>query len=417
MSGDDSHLLTAVRAQLPQILPDRVGVAVSGGGDSVALVHMLARCLRDEPVTLHAVTVDHGLRPGSAAEAASVADLAAGLGIPHDILRWQGWDGTGNLQDQARRARYRLLTGWARDRDIPLLALAHTVDDQAETVLMRLGRASGAAGLAAIPPRRVQDGVTLIRPLLDVTRADLRTYLRRNGVAWIDDPSNDDPRFDRVKARQALQALAPLGITVQALADVARNMAQVRDALAWYAFVAARDLIEADAGDLLIDLRGFRVLPEETARQLLARAVQWVGGADYPPRRVPLASALDAIRRGGSAGLGGCLVLRRGGRIRVCREHAAVRDLSVPAGEVWDGRWQLTGGDPEGYRIAAVGQEGLGQCPKWRETGRPAVALIASPGVWRGAHLVAAPLAGKAQGWTAELRKSAEEFFASILTH
>ncbi|MFC3118710.1 tRNA lysidine(34) synthetase TilS [Jhaorihella thermophila] len=257
MTDVDSSILAQVRDWFGDALPERLGVAVSGGGDSVALLHILTRCFGENGPEIHAVTVDHGLRAESADEAAMVARMAGALSVPHDTLCWEGWDGAGNLQDQARRARYRLLSRWARSSGIEMLALAHTADDQAETVLMRLGRAAGVDGLSGIPERRIEGGVTFVRPLLGVTRQALRAYLVRNAIEWVEDPSNRDDRFDRIRARRALEALQPLGITVTALADVARHMAQARAALDWYSFLAARDVARLDAGDVLLDRRGF----------------------------------------------------------------------------------------------------------------------------------------------------------------
>jgi tRNA(Ile)-lysidine synthase len=133
-------LTSDLRARLPERLPERLGIAVSGGGDSIALMHLLHRIASDEGVALFAATVDHGLRAESADEARTVAKQAAALGIPHDTLRWQGWDGAGNLQDHARQARYALLKEWAKRNDISAIALGHPADDQAETLLMRLAR-------------------------------------------------------------------------------------------------------------------------------------------------------------------------------------------------------------------------------------------------------------------------------------
>lgn len=417
MTAGEGDILAHVRAWFRGALPDRLAVAVSGGGDSVALLHILSRCFGAQAPRLFAVTVDHGLRPEAPEEAAAVGRLAARLGVAHEVLRWQGWDGRGNLQDQARRARYGLMTEWARARGIATLALAHTADDQAETVLMRLGRAAGVDGLSGIPARRVQGGVTLVRPVLELTRQDLRDYLRCNGVEWAEDPSNEDDRFDRVKARRALGALAPLGISAGALAEVAAHMAQAREALDWYAFLAAQDITGIDGGDVVLDLRQFRTLPGEVARRLLARALLWVGGGDYPPRRAPLAGALEAIRRGGTVTLAGCVVLRHGGTVRVCREYSAVREERASVSDSWDGRWVLRGPDPEGCEVRALGRRGLMECPDWRGTGRPSRALAASPAVWNGDDLVAAPLAGLARGWEASLTRDREEFLASILSH
>lgn len=410
-------LLSELRSRLPPQLPKRLGVAVSGGGDSVALLHLLQQLCRNEDVSLHVATVDHGLRPEAASEAEAVRVMATGLGLSHDILDWQEWDGTGNLQDQARQARYQLLTAWAQQRKIPMIALGHTIDDQAETVLMRLSRAAGVDGLSAMPTTRDWNGVTLLRPLLSVARSDLREYLRGEGVTWLEDPSNQDRRFDRIKARNALEALGHLGITPQTLADVAQNMSRSREALIWTTEQAARDLARIDAGDVLLDLAGLKRLPEEVVRRLLLQALQWIAGAGYAPRRQPIETAMQALRQGKPAQVGGCLILIQGAKARICREFQAVRDLRVPVSDLWDGRWRLTGPETQGAEIGPLGPNGIQRCKNRRETGRHHDALMASPAVWLGSQLVAAPLAGLAAGWHAELCRDEEEFYTSVLSH
>ncbi|QEW21818.1 tRNA(Ile)-lysidine synthase [Marinibacterium anthonyi] len=418
MTLADADILAVVRGQFHASAPSKLAVAVSGGGDSMALLHILSRCFPPGAVDLLAVTVDHGLRPEAADEAAFVGRFAETLGVPHAILTWGGWDGTGNLQAAAREARYRLMGDWARSEQVALLALGHTADDQAETVLMRLARSSGVNGLSGMPVRRTMHGVSLVRPMLGLTRAQLRDYLRGHDIAWREDPSNEDPKYERIQMRAALDQLAPLGITAQALSSVATYMAAAREALDWYTFVAARDIAELDAGDVVIDLRGFRVLPEEIARRLLLRAVAWIARSDYPPRRAAVSEAIDALRHGRGATLGGCRLLVGDRAIRVCREYAAVRDRTAGPGQVWDGRWLLQGPvDQDDIRIAALGRKGLSQVPEWRETGRPYAALMASPAVWSGDDLKAAPLAGLANGWRAELHESGEAFFAALLSN
>jgi len=366
---------------------------------------------------MFAATVDHGLRPEAADEARQAGALAASLGISHDILKWQGWDGAGNLQDQARRARYSLLADWARSHSIAVVALGHTADDQAETVVMRLARSAGVAGLSAMPVRRTIHGITVFRPLLGITRPDLRTYLTRHDIAWADDPSNENMRFDRIKARRALEVLEPLGLTAPVLADVARNMAQAREALDWYSFLAARDTVTIIGGDVVLDLKKFRTLPEETARRLFSRALMWISSAEYPPRRAPLAEAMNVTRLGKPVTLCGCRVLRQAERVWICREFNAVRHTETTCDQIWDGRWRLYGGDVQNCTVRPLGPRGLNMIPNWRETGSPNAALTASPSVWRGDDLVAAPLAGMANGWTAALVGGSEEFFASLLSH
>lgn len=421
LTPEDAAIVRRVCGAFIDAPQRRIGIAVSGGGDSVALMHILARGLGERAdFHLFAATVDHGLRAAAAAEARAVAALAGRLGIAHDILEWRGWDGAGNLQARARAARYELLAEWARRRRVEVLALGHTADDQAETVLMRLARSSGVTGLAAMAPERRQDGLILRRPLLGLRRAELRDYLRRNDVPWAEDPGNEDTAFNRIRARRALEVLAPVGITVEALAGVARNMRAAREAIEWHALQAARDLVRLDGGDLLFDLSGFCDLPGETARLLLVRAVQWIGGCEYPPRSQPVAAALAAVRAGETVTLAGCLLRREGGgTLRICREHAAVAGLRTSVGEIWDRRWRLTraGGAEAGLEVGALGPEGLAAVADWRACGRPRWSLLASPAVWRGDELIAAPLAGMADGWRAEPCAGAGDFFATILSH
>lgn len=417
LTNTAAELLSVLRAQFPAQPPKRLGIAVSGGGDSVALLHLASRCFANEDVELFAATVDHGLRPEAADEAQWVARLATDLGVTHETLNWRGWDGNGNLQDHARRARYDLLTQWAQRNQIVTLALAHTADDQAETLLMRLGRAAGVSGLSAMPSRRMQDGVVLVRPLLGVTRAALRSFLAAENLGWCEDPSNKDTRYERIRVRKVLDSLRPLGLDARVLTEVAGNMARAREALDWYTFLAARDLALIDAGDVLLDLRGFRTLPEEIARRLLLHVVGWISGDRYPPRRAAVAEAMAAIRHERSAQLGGCLILNQGRRARICREYKAVETSRVQIGEVWDGRWVLSGAVLPEAEIRPLGPQGLSHCPNWRETGRPHAALQATPAIWQGESLVAAPLAGEPRGWAARLESGEEDFYASLLSH
>ena len=414
----DADIVSAVRSQFHTAPPSSLGVAVSGGGDSMALLRILSRCFSGTDISIQAVTVDHGLRPEARQEAETVAAFARDLGVGHSVLHWEGWSGQGNLQAAAREARYRLMGEWARSHKIALLALGHTADDQAETVLMRLARSAGVNGLSAMPVRRTLHGVSLLRPLLSLTRQQLRAYLERNGIGWCDDPSNDDPRFERVQVRAALEQLEPLGVTVQALATVATHMGEAREALDWYTFLTARDIAFVDGGDVVIDLRRFRTLPQDIARRLLVRAVMWVGRTDYPPRRAAMSEAIDGLRHGRGATLGGCRVLVAGPSIWVCREFAVVRSKRALPGTLWDGRWILLGPiENAKLHVAALGRRGLSQVAEWRDSGRPHAALMATPAVWSGDEVVSAPMAGMANGWRAELQESPEAFFAALLSN
>ncbi len=417
MTPEDKDILAAIGAGFQAKVPDRLGVAVSGGGDSVALLHLLQRLFKDSEIRLFAASVDHGLRPEAAVEAKAVARMCETMGIGHTTLEWQGWDGRGNLQAEARRARYGLLAEWARDNNLGAVVLGHTADDQAETFLMRLSRTAGVDGLSGMSPHRVSGGVPFLRPMLEIRRADLRGYLRRNELSWSDDPSNDDTRFARVRARKVLGELNELGISAETLGEVARNLGHARDALDWYTFMAARDLVEIDGGDVIIELRRFRTLPFEIARRLMIGAIGWITGAEYAPRGSAIVDFVDSARRGRSATLGGCRLLRQGQLLWVCREFGAVRGRVSPRDATWDGRWLVMGKAPTTSEVRPLGTAGLAQCPSWRASGRPWVSLIASPALWMGEILLAAPMADKTGTAGFELLRDGEEVFASLLSH
>lgn len=389
-----------------------LGLAVSGGGDSMALLHLAASA----GIAARAVTVDHGLRAESAAEAARVAQACAGLGVPHDILRWQGWDGRGNLQDQARRARYGLMANWARAAGLDAVALGHTRDDLAETFLMRLARGAGVDGLAAMQARRRHEGMVWLRPLLHFGREELRAHLRQCGVGWIEDPSNENPAFDRVRVRKAMAGLADLGLGVERLAQVAGHLADVRAALDHQTRQAVGRLVTLDRGDVILGHEAL-TLPAEILRRLLRQAVQWVASAEYGPRGPSLAQATARLTEGRGVTLHGCRLVRRREGLRIFREWQAVRGVTAPPDALWDGRWRLQGPEIHGLEVRALGQSGLLSCPDWRASGLPRSSLLASPAVWRGSDLVAAPLAGKPNGWTATADPFRNGDHLSLLSH
>ncbi len=412
--------LAAALAALPQGAPQRIGVAVSGGGDSMALLHLLADWARGHPCDLAVVTVDHGLRPEAAEEAALVQQTARNLSLPHDILRWTDADGdSGNLAARARTARLDLIAGWARQRGIPQVALAHTRDDQAETVLLRLARGSGVDGLSAMAPSRpdAARGVTWLRPLLQVRRDELRDELTRRDQPWAEDPSNADRRFDRVRAR-ALLADPPLpGLEVDRLAETATRMAAARAVLADLAVTAAERLAGSEAGVLHLDAAGLAGLPDETRWRLLSGALCTLAGTAYRPRLSALQQAEAQATAGRVATLHDCLLVPARGRLWITREPAALAPEPLPVG-LWDGRWKIEGAfDPE-ITVAPLGEPGLARFPQWREMGLPFAVAQALPGLWWDGDLLAAPAVPGARTGAPQWRATAQSrvsAFAAVL--
>lgn len=264
-------------------------IAVSGGADSTALLYLFARWeKRHRPSPrLHAVTVDHGLRPGSRAEAMAVKRLAVRLGVAHRTMRWTGEKPATGLQEKARAARYRLLHAAARKVGARLVITAHTLDDQAETVLFRLARGSGLAGIAGmarispIPGAVMHDArgsPALVRPLLDTPKSRLVATLRAAGIVHAEDPSNADPRFARVRWRGLAPALAAEGLTAQRLVQLARRVRRNEAAIEAAVAAAFERLGSCPAAHAIaFDARGLRDLPVEIALRLVGRAAGAVG--------------------------------------------------------------------------------------------------------------------------------------------
>jgi len=406
-----------INACLPQGVPARIGVAVSGGGDSTALLLMLADWAGAAGHRIVVATVDHGLRPEAAGEAAQVAALCGDLGIAHDTLHWTGWDGRGNTQDQARQARHRLLATWAKDRGVRVVALGHTRDDQAETVLMRLLRGSGLDGLAAMAPASQRGGINWIRPLLGISRAELRDYLRAADRVWIDDPSNLDPTYLRIRLRAAMQALE---LGSDGLAATAARLRTTRDYLETRTEQAAHALVTiSGAGDVVLDRHGFWALHPEIRQRLLAHSLIWVASTPYRPRFDSLRGLLENLQRGAKATLAGCIADATGAdQITITREFSMVCRQICPPDQIWDGRWRLGGGawHPD-LEVRALGETGLETCPGWRETGLSRTALLATPALWIKSDCIAAPLAARPQGWSCRLLKGEKHYFTSILSH
>lgn len=415
-------LLQQVKDVFAPFPPEKLGLAVSGGSDSVAMLHLVHKLSQTSKTSLHVVTVDHGLRVDAAEEAARVAAMSEQLGLPHARLKWEGWDHKGNMQHAARNARYKLMADWAVANDIGTIALGHTADDQAETVLMQLARRAGVDGLAAMPVRRLREGITWVRPLLGTRRAALREYLAGLGIEWTDDPSNEDIAFDRIKARKALATLAELGIDVDSLSAVATNMGRASRALDFQTFQVMREIGHISGGAVVFCARRWRAQTTEIQRRLLLRAIKWIVGGEYGARHAAIANAMQAISSGTGATVDGCQIMLFGGRIWIFREFQAVKYSVSDPGQLWDGRWRVvtTGPTPVpdgGLEVRALGPDGLLQCPDWRDKGRPHASLLSSPAVFSGDQLVAAPVAGYGQNWYAEIDGGEESFFAALLTH
>lgn len=447
----DARFAGAMGQLLGPDFPSDIGLAVSGGGDSMAMLALAHNWARVWGVRLWVVTIDHGLRPESAAEAAMVARECALLERPHATLRWH-WDGAGNVMDAARSARLALIDRWRAGLEHVLMA--HTADDVAETFLMRLARGSGVDGLAAMqatrhvvphpdaghhvlrpdevvqtaeppaPTKRVAGvaafsrGFTVLRPCLEMSRADLRHYARRLNVPWVDDPTNEDPKYDRTRVRNLLGMLGDIGLDAQKLTATAQRMKRASGALRARADQVAQELCSGlEKGLVIFERSKFEQVERDTQLRLLAAACMWVSGAAYKPRAESLEGLLDRLLAGGAGTLIGAKAETGVDCLFVFREFAAVAGCCVAysrQGSLWDGRFRIAGYNPDRAEltIRALG-EAVSGCKTWRDSGVPRAALMASPAIFEQDTLIAAPILGVNRNWHAKVDTSFREFLLS----
>ena len=382
-------------------------IAVSGGADSTALLHLIAgwRSAREHGPDIVVATVDHGLRDGSAEEAEWVRDRADGYGLAHRTLCWQGRKPESGLQDAAREARYSLLGGLAQTCESPAIVTAHQADDQVETVLMRLMRGSGPDGLAGIATSTLLHGVPVERPLLAIGHARLVATLEAADRDWLEDPSNSDRQFERVRIRDALQSLSNQGLSLDRAALSAIRLRRAQEALdaTTAAFVGASVQFEA-TGFARLDKEQLFQQPAEIGLRVLRRVLASVGGQSNPVRMQRLEDlyrSLDAAEMGGRT-LAGCIVRAEGTELAIYREpgREGLPELAISPGEtaLWDRRFEvsLSESEPEAAQIRAFDTTQMHSLDRNFTELRPipAPALAGIPAFWRHESLIAVPQIG-----------------------
>jgi len=304
-------------------LSSGVAVAVSGGADSMALMLLAHQWAEVQGYTLTALTVDHGLREDSHAEAAQVKAWVLAQGIEHHTLTWEAPTGlTTAIQARARTARYSLMSEWCRTHDVSHLLVAHHLNDQAETVLMRMKKRSTLFGLCSMAAVRDCAGVKLCRPLLSVPKIRLTATLQKFGQAWVEDPSNHNADFERVRVRAQLIDLAPLGVTSERLAKAAQSARVVCDIIDGAAdrLIAATVTTRQNGGMALT--AKFSDAPNLVRGRALTKLLSKVGNTAYPPSPDKLERLLAWMETSatGARTLSGGLVRAKGAEFHISPE-------------------------------------------------------------------------------------------------
>lgn len=295
----------------------KMAVAVSGGVDSVCLLHWLVEIGADI-VCLH---VNHNLRTAAKTEEKYVRDLCRKLNVPCHIFHWTGAKPDSGIEAAARAARYKFMTDFCHENNIKYLLTAHQADDQIETFLMNLGRGSGVFGLAAMQPVAERDGIQIVRPLLKVSREELQNYCDARGIMYFHDEMNNDARYTRIRIRQNRHLLHDmLGISDERILLAIENLGRARDAIANDIDKLVDDVIGNEFA-MFRDSFLFDLMPDIRLK-FIGTLIQKIGGDNYQPRLNSLERALDKLHGDCKFTLGHCTLRRLGTRILIVPEGA-----------------------------------------------------------------------------------------------
>ena len=375
--------------------PDTLAVAVSGGSDSLSLLYLINSWSNKKNLKIVILTVDHNLRNGSADEALYVGELCNKLGLMHKTLFWDHEDIEGNLSASAREARYRLM-----QNSIPsdaILITGHTLDDQAETFLMRLRRGSGVDGLASMAEQSYlsfgNDGITIFRPLLDFERQTLRKILKFYKVDWIEDPTNNDQSFERVRVRDLLARFVEIGIDKNTIGRTALLMQSAKTALNHFASDCYEKFGSCDNGDIIFDFSEFSKQPLDVKRRLISAAQKWISNQKYRPRLSQVDALINSIDEKVTFSGSGTICYFHNNSIRITREaNACVCEIEASNDVIFDRRWKLIALENcKDLTIKCLGEDGYTFLEPGIRKKIPYKTIIALPALFNDNNLINFP--------------------------
>lgn len=297
-----------------------IAVAVSGGSDSLSLCIMLHFLSKELNFSLIALTINHALRPESFQEAQEVQNIMKQFSIEHYILTWEGEKPTSNIQEIARNARYTLLTNFCFKEHIPILMTAHQQNDQAENFIMRAEHGAGIYGLSGIPAISIINNIKIIRPLLNFTKQELQSFLQDLNIKWIEDPSNNNPRFARVRARNLLDKHPKW---IEKLAILSNNLSRTKECIEYYLKKSIQELVLSNSIYDELELDKFNSLPQEIRFRMMSHLLQTRSEQDKPARAERIDNLLAKLTKGkgfSAATLSHCLIKRKKNKIIITKE-------------------------------------------------------------------------------------------------
>lgn len=374
-------------------------VAVSGGPDSMALALLFSKFAEAQYLTF-----DHGLRPDSAGEANQVHDWLEAKGLSHNILKWTGEKPKTGIQAAARKARYQAMEGWCNKNQVKYLTTAHHMEDQAETFLMRLFKGSGIDGLSAMALKSAgltESEITLLRPLLGVSRERLKATLKAQKQEWLEDPSNENLSFTRIKIRKLLESSGDLDH--KTLAATAGRLAKVKGFLDDLTENLLAQVFEIHSpGYGVLDRARFLKAPSEIALRALSKSLVFISQSDYPPSLEKLERLFNSLQKPEFRGatLQGCQISyspeKRIMIGREARDAAEVLELKPGEERLWDRRFKVVfkGGDAP-FKVKALGERGwqnlAREDPAVKEIDIPHPVRASLPAFFRGGEVILVP--------------------------
>ena len=390
-----------------QIIDSKIAIAVSGGVDSMVLMNLAKESdfLNDKNVFI--LVVDHGLRAESKQEAKFVKNEAKKLDFPTRILKWKGSKPNKRIQEEARNKRYSLLINFCRENNINNLYLAHHLDDQIETFLFRMFRGSGLQGLTSFSSSYERNGLTLIRPLIDTPKSELISYARRKKINWVEDPSNENQKYDRVKLRKVLPLIYKEGFDKKVFLKSVKKLRLANQALDQITkeFVLQYVIINKNIS-VFIKQELFLTAPEDVQLRVLQNTIRIFSGERYySPNYLKILNLMNWARNDNDISaktLGGTIFRKRKGGLILYKEVKKLNDikpikLSKSKYKAWDNRFLIKINKSVKGEISYLGNEGVKILKSKKILGKkgfngiPLTALYSIPAMWDGKRLISAP--------------------------
>ncbi len=384
--------------------PLKVAVAVSGGGDSIALAILLNEWIKDNGGELIALTVDHNLRSESSSEAVSVGKNLGALGIKHKVLTWEGDKPCTHIQELAREARYKLLMKECKAQGYNFLAVAHNLEDQAETFWMRLSHGSGLDGLSSMADIRDVNGLKIIRPVMSFTRDALRLTCKDRDVEWIEDPSNHNKKYLRVKLREFEALLIEEGMTPDRVVKSIQKLDDAKQALQSIACDYMNECVKVyPSGYASLKLSLWNTYPKDIQRRILSEVLNIIYPQIYRLGFEKQENTRQELIKADFSGktVFGCeLVPSKSGDVLFLREESKVGVASLVSDNfIWDKRFLITGIKDESLKVNILGDDGLSQLRKDNFDNKEFYDLQFKvkrvfPAIWKDDELLAVPHIG-----------------------